>query len=711
MSELFEAVDALIAGHAPLPAPAERERLRRAAGLSQQQVAGALEVRRATVVSWESGKTEPRPPQREAYARLLSKLAALYPAAQVAPPGPPVPAAVSETFTTAAPAPAADVPPAPAPRAASSAPAAAATSTARPAASIRAASTSRRPPAPKAARPAVDPRFPNGPLAVLDGDGTAYCMGGVVLECPATTIPALVDWTLSESGIGAARLHRNGKDSDPLVVLTESAAVRFGLPARLEGEEARRSLRLPEDHKVVRQIARAKWQLTKRGFGPWARVYRPAQGRQRACVQFAVLPWDALDTRAWGETADLHPADIARVLGAYASRVITPRGPTAVSGLELMTAMRPPTRAAKDESSGSWVSAPNPGALGAAVDPAPPEAPLEHPVAQEWENQGGAFLDEEAYQWVRDLQLLTDEECMLPFAVGLDINTAFLAAAARLSVGLSEPVHVDRPRFDKKIPGAWYVDLSHIDLDPRLPSPFTPKGTRPTGPAWYATPTVAYAVELGAEVQPVEGFLRRETGAYLDPWHDRLKDAYGATMSDLGVPVGKDAAEADFLAAMEHHKENDPALACVLSAIKATVKGGIGKLRERPQGRHFRDGERWPALERPTWRPDIRAAVISKARVNMHRKMANTARATGLYPLGVLSDCVVYPSAGPSPLDFLPLTPEGKVLPGTFRIGAAPGLAKVEGVQAMFWAVELLEKGLNPARHIKGGDAVLDEGE
>jgi len=51
------------------------------------------------------------------------------------------------------------------------------------------------------------------------------------------------------------------------------------------------------------------------------------------------------------------------------------------------------------------------------------------------------------------------------------------------------------------------------------------------------------------------------------------------------------------------------------------------------------------------------------------------------------------------------------VLPGTFRLGATPGLAKVEGVQDMYWAVDLMERGLNPARHIKGGDAVLDEGE
>ncbi|MGP4004210.1 telomere-associated protein Tap, partial [Streptomyces sp. 8N706] len=321
----------------------------------------------------------------------------------------------------------------------------------------------------------------------------------------------------------------------------------------------------------------------------------------------------------------------------------------------------------------------------------------------------GGFLDEEAYQWVRDPKLLCDEECLLPFAIGLDINTAFLAAAARLVVGLSGPEYVQRPVFDKKIPGSWYVDLSHIELDPRLPSPFTPSGQRPEGPAWYQTHTVAYAAELGYDVRPVDAYLRRETGAYLDPWHDRLKDAYVQTMADLGVTTDLD--DHAFLAAMEHHKQADPGMAAVLAAIKSTVKGGVGKLRERPQGRHYRDGERWPALERPTWRPDIRAAVISKARVNMHRKMLKTAEATGQYPLAVLSDCVVYASPGPSPLHFLPYTTSGKPLPGSFRLGPTPGLCKVEGVQGMAWAVDLMEQGYNPARHIKGGDAVMDEGE
>ncbi|MFJ4569058.1 telomere-associated protein Tap [Streptomyces caelestis] len=701
--ELFANVDALLEEEPQLPPPAERARLREAAGITQARLAAALKTSTQTVKNWENGRSEPKPPRLEAYQRLLNGWAAKYPA-HSAPAVAPVPAAtpqpqVPETFTG----------PAAAPEAPAAAPVDAPTAPERPARPAGRPATSRRPAARKAAVPAVDPRFPHGPLAVLDGDGSAYGVDGIVLDCPATTIPELVEWTLRESGLGAPKLNRYGKDSDPLIVLTAAAAVKLGLPERLEGHEQRRSLRLPEDHPVVKQAAKAKWQLTQRGFGPWARIYRKAQGRERQCVQLAILSWDALDERSWPGVAEMEPADIARVLGVYAQRVITPRGSTAVSGLELMTALRPPTKPERDEETGNWISGHNPGSLGTEpMDPAPPEATPEHPVVVQSGWTGG-FLNEEAYQWVRSVDSLSDEECMMPFAVGLDLNTAFLAAAARLVVGLSTPDHFHAPKFNPKIPGSWLVDLSHIELDPRLPSPFTPDGSRPTGPAWYQTHTVAYAQELGYDVHPIEAYLRRETGAYLDPWHDRLKNAYVDTLADLGVT--KDLDDRAFLAAMEQHKQVDPALAAVLAAIKATVKGGVGKLRERPQGKHYKEGERWPALERPTWRPDIRAAVISKARVNMHRKLNNMAKMTGLFPLAVLSDCVVYPSPGASPLDFLPYAASGKPQPGGFRLGPTPGLAKLEGVQPMLWAVELMEKGLNPARHIKGGDAVLDEGE
>lgn len=151
---------------------------------------------------------------------------------------------------------------------------------------------------------------------------------------------------------------------------------------------------------------------------------------------------------------------------------------------------------------------------------------------------------------------MTDAECTLRHLVGIDVNMAFAAGANGLVVGLGAPTHVKNPVFDPKLPGSWLVDLSHVDLSrvkvgkdkwveldgSLLPSPFTPKGERPEGPAWYATPTVAYAVELGYEVQPIEAYVRYENGRYLDGWYNRLRDAYLATMADLGVHADTESA-------------------------------------------------------------------------------------------------------------------------------------------------------------------------
>ncbi|WP_435596697.1 telomere-associated protein Tap, partial [Streptomyces albogriseolus] len=615
MSELFDAVDALVASRSSLPSAGERKRLRVAHGLTLEEVAAALKVRRATVSGWESVKkpTEPRGPEREAYARLLRKLAELYPAQEE--PAAPAP----ETFT-ATPGPAAAGPQsadhapenaqAPAPSPDTAAPAAAP----RPARTTGTSSASRRPAARKAAPagpPAgsADPRFENGPLAVVDvedGKVWAYCTGGLVLEVPAKSIPALVDWTLREARLGAAKLAGPGKDADPLLVLTEAALERYGLPVTLT-EEEKRAGRLPEGHKVVKQLARAEWKLTKRGFGPWARIYRPATGSDRACVQLCIPSWNALDSRHWGEAGQLPPAELARVLGVYASRVMTPRGSTAVTGLELMTALHPPTRASEPDADGRRHSEHNPGSLGRdAIDPMnwpPCEVPDGHPVLKDlprFHVRGpGEKLFEEAYDWARPM---TDAECTLRHLVGIDVNMAFAAGANGLTVGLGEATHVKAPAFDPKLPGSWLVDLSHVDLSrvkvgkewveldgSLLPSPFTPKGERPEGPAWYATPTVAYAAELGYEVRPIEAYVRYDNGRYLDGWYQRLRDAYLATMADLGVHA--DMEPAAFLDAMEGYRDRDPQLAIVVLAIKATVKGGLGKLRERPRGEGWRPGE------------------------------------------------------------------------------------------------------------------------
>lgn len=706
-NELFSAVDALLEDVAQddLPSPEERKRLREAAGLSQEQIAKALKSRRETIGNWESGVTEPRPPKRAAYARLLEGLAQRFPAqAADAPAAAPAPV-VPEAFTGPAPEPT----PAPVPAAAPPSRPKAASSTARPAPS------SRRPGAKKAVAKkttaaTVDPRFENGPLAVIDcedGQVSAYCVGGLVLDVPAKSIPALVDWTLTEAKLGQARLHRNGRDADPILVLTASALERYGLPAALS-EEERRHGRIADSHKVVKQIKRAGLQLTQRGFGPWARVYREPEGSKRRCVQLCILPWNALDAREWDKKDDpqlptMHPADLARYLGLYAARVMTPRGTTATTGLELMVALRPPTRAEKDEATGEFKRAFNDDALTALYPVVECEVPDEHPIlkdkfARHHLRTPAEMLMEEPYDWCRPL---TDEECMNQFLVTVDINMSFAAAANSLTVGLNGPTHLkNNPKFDASLPGSWLVDLSHVDLSrvqingrtvdgDRLPSPFTPKGDRPEGPAWYATPTVAYAVELGFDVTPIEAHVRTQTGRYLDSWYKRLRDAYVETMADMGVTT--DLGGQEFLDAMARSKQVDPTMALLATAIKATAKGGIGKLRQRSRGQvpHY---EEYPALKRETWRPDIRAAVLASQRIGLHRKLMKTAAAADLYPVAIGTDAIVYPSPGPSPLDVLPHTPEGKPVPGTFRLGVSPGMVKHQGTQTVLWAEEQFEE-------------------
>ncbi|MEU5371115.1 helix-turn-helix domain-containing protein [Streptomyces sp. NPDC005951] len=55
----------------PLPSPKERRRLREAKSLSEEEVAAAVGVTRATVRSWETGRTNPRGRKRALYAKLI----------------------------------------------------------------------------------------------------------------------------------------------------------------------------------------------------------------------------------------------------------------------------------------------------------------------------------------------------------------------------------------------------------------------------------------------------------------------------------------------------------------------------------------------------------------------------------------------------------------------------------------------------------------
>ncbi|MFF0331508.1 helix-turn-helix domain-containing protein [Streptomyces fimicarius] len=89
-----------------LPSPKERRRLREAKSLSEDQVAAAVGVTRATVRSWETGRTSPRGRKRALYAKLIAPEPEA-PPAPAAPPAPttaPAPTAPAPADPTAVPA-------------------------------------------------------------------------------------------------------------------------------------------------------------------------------------------------------------------------------------------------------------------------------------------------------------------------------------------------------------------------------------------------------------------------------------------------------------------------------------------------------------------------------------------------------------------------------------------------------------------------------
>ncbi|MEU6299780.1 helix-turn-helix transcriptional regulator [Streptomyces erythrochromogenes] len=70
----LSAVEDLLQEAVWLPAVNDRGELRRAAGLTQQQVASAVGVGRVQVARWETGVAEPRGIRRQAYSHLLRSL-------------------------------------------------------------------------------------------------------------------------------------------------------------------------------------------------------------------------------------------------------------------------------------------------------------------------------------------------------------------------------------------------------------------------------------------------------------------------------------------------------------------------------------------------------------------------------------------------------------------------------------------------------------
>ncbi|MFF8438949.1 helix-turn-helix domain-containing protein [Streptomyces bacillaris] len=184
----------------PLPSPKERRRLREAKSLSEEQVAEAVGVTRATVRSWETGRTSPRGRKRALYAKLLAPDPTPASASASAPEPKPRPTRASAPATTPqAPAPETApslAAPAPDPVPAPAAPAAPATSPAQSA-----------PPAPAAPPPPSEPapKPKPGTEGKAEAKAGAESGAGAVPEAPRLSPEEAFDALYAHAAPGLVR--------------------------------------------------------------------------------------------------------------------------------------------------------------------------------------------------------------------------------------------------------------------------------------------------------------------------------------------------------------------------------------------------------------------------------------------------------------------------------------------------------------------------
>ena len=272
------------------------------------------------------------------------------------------------------------------------------------------------------------------------------------------------------------------------------------------------------------------------------------------------------------------------------------------------------------------------------------------------------------------------------YAVGIDVNMAFARRRQPADRRPAAPPSTSRPRSstqDPRAAGSPTCPTSNSTRACPAPSPRTAPGpTGPPGTRPPPSPTPRNSATTSARSRPTAPRERPVPGRLVHPAARRLPGRHGRPRRH------PDLDEADFLAAMEQPQGADPAPRPPCSPrSRPPSRAASASSANAPRAPRYRPGERWPALERPTWRPDIRAAVISAARVNMHRKMLKLADGAGLFPSPC---CPTAPSTSPTAparSTSCPARPTASRCPGGFRLGVSPGMVKHEGTQSLMWAV------------------------
>lgn len=214
---------------------------------------------------------------------------------------------------------------------------------------------------------------------------------------------------------------------------------------------------------------------------------------------------------------------------------------------------------------------------------------------------------------------LTDEEDLSGgWLHRYDLNGAECSVNTSVFVGVGEPERGPLAAFDRAAmkSRAGYVlanvPRQHAALDPRLPDILAPwsavdqRADTTGGPAWAPVELLVLLDELGVPIETREALLWPESA--------RLLRSYGEKVSRARMALITGDDERDQLA---------------LAAVKAGYKSRIGDFN--------RAGSR-------IYRPDIRDAIIAKARANAYRSLRKIVRTSGRYPVAFHVDAAYYVS-------------------------------------------------------------------
>jgi hypothetical protein len=565
-------------------------------------------------------------------------------------------------------------------------------------------STSRRPASPRAVRPARPELLPA--LAVDADDAGRLVLDVDHVPAPeSATADALFAWLGTVPPIGVARVHEDAPDRDGTVCLSAAACAALKIPAKLPTGK-----RADQVAAKLRTAAAAHGielsETIGAGFKAWR---RKGEAGPRLSVKVIVTPWlgqgeagavkaGELITTLAGPDADARA--LARRLRRFSDELgIAPGATAAVTSWQLLDAVRPRVRWAKDDA-GRWSREDREGALPDGDTAVPVAAGARHPLTRERTAGRLPVCEEEDFKWWAREPL--PEEAARPWAVALDVCASYLSVPETLRVPSGPLVHTASPTFDAKSAGLWLCDFTGLAVEPVLPHPATFTGLAPDGPGWYATSTVDYmAREYGFDPATIgEAYVSTHTAPILREWLARIRTAYKGAMATLGLVDGMD--DAAFLTAWSSRKDTagDPAredAAVLVDAYKAVYKGGIGKWAD--SARHLAD-DAWADRVAAAWhyRPEIRHHVIAAARIASHRRMRKTLRLTGRAPIAVNVDQVMYAADAPAPGELLPKDDAGRPVPGTLRLGSAPGSFKHESSVPMAAVVAALADREHPSR-------------